>query len=89
MLVLFSLTDLKFTFITICLYGNALPGAAFQCLGLIQNHVLPFDPLEVFDVLDHQLVARDNHMEGCILRVKCFLHKHTQTEGDTELQSKR
>lgn len=50
-----------------------LPAAALQRLGLIQNHVLPFDPLEVLHVLDHQLVARDHHMERGILRVQCFL----------------
>lgn len=52
-----------------------LPAAALQRLGLIQNHVLPFDPLEVLHVLDHQLVARDHHMERGILRVQCFLFK--------------
>lgn len=52
-----------------------LPAAALQCLGLIQNHVLPFDPLEVFHILDHQLVARDHHMERGSLCVQCFLFK--------------
>lgn len=54
---------------------TALPAAALQGLGLIQNHVLPFDPLEVLDVLDHQLVAGDHHVERGILRVQCFLFK--------------
>ena len=77
--------DLKFIFTSVLSYANVLPGAAFQCLGLIQDHVLPFDPLEVLDVLDHQLVACDNHVEGCILRVKGFLHKYAQMEGETEV----
>lgn len=63
-------------------YLLSLPGAAFQGLGLIQNHVLPLDPLEVFDVLDHQLVAGDNHMEWCVLCVEGFLCERTQREGE-------
>lgn len=55
-----------------------LPAAALQCLGLIQDHVLPFDPLEVFHVLDHQLVAGDHHVEGGVLRVQRFLLKSGQ-----------
>lgn len=54
-------------------WWDALPAAALQRLGLIQNHVLPFDPLEVFHVLDHQLVAGDHNVERGILRVECFL----------------
>lgn len=55
-----------------------LPAAALQGLGLIQDHVLPFDPLEVFHVLDHQLVAGDHHVEGGVLRVQRFLFKSGQ-----------
>lgn len=55
------------------LYLHALPGAALQCLGLIQNHVLPLDPLEILDVLHHQLVARDHHVERRVLGVERFL----------------
>lgn len=65
----------------ITLRGGYLPSAALQCLGLIQNHVLPFDPLEVFDILDHQLVACDHHMERCILCVQCFLFKRIKMGG--------
>lgn len=53
--------------------GGGLPAAALQSLGLIQNHVLPFHPLEVFHVLDHQLVAGDHNVERGILRVERFL----------------
>lgn len=56
-----------------------LPGAALQRLRLIQNHVLPLDSLEVLDVLDHQLVACDHHVERCVLCVKGFLLKRRQT----------
>lgn len=52
---------------------TALPAAALQCLGLVQHHVLPLDPLEVLDILDHQLVACDDDMERCILGIQGFL----------------
>lgn len=61
------------------------PGAAFQRLGLVQDHVLPLDPLEVLDILDHQLVACDHHMERCVLGVEGFLH--TQGESHTAASS--
>lgn len=69
---------------------NTLPGTAFQCLSLIQNHVLPFDPLEVLDILDYELVACDHHMEWCILSIKGFL-KQAYTNGgrEKELQTRR
>ena len=69
------------------LYGDTaamfmfLPGAALQRLRLIQDHVLPLDSLEVLDVLDHQLVACDHHVERCVLCVKGFLLKHRQTHN--------
>lgn len=65
---------------------SVLPGAAFQSLSLIQNHVLPLDPLEVLHILDDQLVARNHHVERCILSVKRFLRKKSQQKG---LQTKK
>lgn len=58
-------------------HHSALPGAALQCLGLIQDHVLPLDPLEILDVLHHQLVARDHHVERRVLGVERFLRTKT------------
>lgn len=63
----------------------ALPGAALQRLGLIQDHVLPLDPLEILDVLHHQLVARDHHVERRVLGVERFLWTHTRTRGEWTL----
>lgn len=65
---------------------TVLPGAALQRLGFIQNHVLPLHPLEVLNVLDHQLVARDHHVEWRILGVQGFLLSRTQTQVDTGLE---
>ena len=38
-------------------------------LRLIQNHILPFDPLEVLLILSHQLIAGNQNMEGSVLVV--------------------
>lgn len=61
----------------------ALPGAALQCLGLIQDHVLPLDPLEILDVLHDQLVARDHHMERRVLGVERFLWTDIRMQGES------
>ena len=45
------------------------PGRALDGLGLVQDHVVPADALEVLDVLDDELVAGDHHVEGRVLRV--------------------
>lgn len=52
---------------------HGIPVAAFDGLGLVQDHVLPLDPLEVLDVLHHQLVAGDEHVEGRVLLVQQLL----------------
>ena len=46
------------------------PGAALDGLGLIQYHVLPMYALEILDILDDQLVTRDDHMERGFLGVQ-------------------
>lgn len=53
-----------------------VPGAALQGLGLIKNHVLPLDSLEVLHILYHKLVACNDHVEGGVLRVQSFLEEH-------------
>jgi len=59
-----------------------VPGAALERLRLIQDHVLPLDPLEVLHVLHHQLVAGDDHVERRVLGVQGFLRR-THTQRDT------
>ena len=49
--------------------GESLPGAALDSLCLIQDHVMPLDTLEVFNVLDDKLVAGDEDVE---LTVHCM-----------------
>ena len=45
------------------------PGRALDGLCLVQDHVVPADALEVLDVLDDELVAGDDDVERCFLRV--------------------
>lgn len=68
---------------------SVIPGAALQCLGLIQDHVLPLDPLEVLDVLHHQLVACDHHMERRVLGVERFLLTNRRTQAVTGSEDKK
>lgn len=63
----------------LCFRSSGLPGAALQRLRLIQDHVLPLDPLEILHVLHHQLVTGDHHVEGRVLRVQRFLHRGAHT----------
>ena len=42
-------------------------------LRLIQNHILPFDPLEVLLILSHQLITSNQHVERCILVITNLL----------------
>jgi hypothetical protein len=54
-------------------YVGDRPAAAFDGLRFVQDHVLPLDPLEVLDVLDDELVAGDDNVEGCFLRMETLL----------------
>ena len=49
------------------------PGATLDGLRLVQDHVLPFDSLEVLDVLDDELIGRDDNVERGVLRVQVVL----------------
>ena len=49
------------------------PVATLDSLGLVQDHILPLDALEVLDVLYHKLVAGDEDMERSILVVQELL----------------
>lgn len=58
---------------TVLFYVGDRPAATLDGLCFIQYHVLPLDSLEVLDVLDDQLVAGDDHMEGGLLCVQTLL----------------
>eukprot|EP01136_Pigoraptor_vietnamica_P043776 Opistho-1_new@19633 len=47
--------------------------AALDCLRLVEDHVLPADALKILLVRDHQLIARDQDVEGGVARVELFL----------------
>ena len=40
-----------------------IPRATLDSLSLIQYHIMPFDSLEIFDVLYHKLITSDQYVE--------------------------
>ena len=54
----------------LCKQPLSIPGRTLNRLRLVQDHILPHDPLEILDVLYNKMVTCDHHVE------RCFLHVH-------------
>lgn len=52
---------------------------------LVQNHILPFDPLEVLLILSDQLITGDENMERSILIVANLLLRPELSQSGTVL----
>lgn len=53
-----------------CRNEKKLPACALDCLSLVEDHVLPFNSIEILVVGDDELVARDDNVEGSFFRVE-------------------
>ena len=51
----------------------ALGRRGFDGLGLVQDQVLPLDPVEILEISYDELIARDHNVERCTLRVQVLL----------------